>query len=96
MMEVIDSQHPESAARLCPWAVRNRSVLSPNMSVSLYKVHFFASDLPHSDASYVRAYPAATAEAWIDGHVHAFSFFGTGAVVDSLRQRPVPGVADRA
>ena len=41
------------------------------------KVHFFAFDLPHSDASYVRAYPAATAEAWIDGHVHAFSFFGT-------------------
>ena len=25
------------------------------------KVHFFAFDLPHSDASYVRAYPAATA-----------------------------------
>lgn len=22
------------------------------------------------------AYPAATAEAWIDGHVHAFTFFG--------------------
>ena len=29
------------------------------------KVHFFAFDLPHSDASYVRAYPAATAEAWV-------------------------------
>ena len=40
------------------------------------KVHFFALDLPQSDASYVRAYPAATAEAWVDGHVHAFSFFG--------------------
>ena len=40
------------------------------------KVHFFAFDLPHSDASYVRAYPAARAEAWVDGHVHAFSFFG--------------------
>ena len=41
------------------------------------KVHFFAFDLPQSDASYVRAYPAATAEAWFDGHAHAFSFFGT-------------------
>ena len=40
------------------------------------KVHFFAFDLPPSDASYVRAYRAATAEAWVDGHVHAFSFFG--------------------
>jgi transposase len=40
------------------------------------KAHFFAFDLPHSDACYVRAYPAATAEAWADGHVHAFAFFG--------------------
>jgi len=40
------------------------------------KAHFFAFDLPHSDACYIRAYRAATAEAWIDGHVHAFAFFG--------------------
>ncbi len=40
------------------------------------KAHFFVFDLPHSDACYVRAYPAATAEAWADGHVHAFAFFG--------------------
>ena len=40
------------------------------------KAHFFALDLPHSDACYVRAYPAATAEAGMDGHVHAFGFFG--------------------
>ena len=40
------------------------------------KAHFFVMDLPHSDACYVRAYPAATAEAWVDGHVHAFAFFG--------------------
>ena len=40
------------------------------------KAHFFALDLPHSDACYVRAYPAVTAEAWMDGHVHAFAFFG--------------------
>ncbi len=33
-------------------------------------------DLPHSDGCYVRAYPAATAEAWVDGHVNAFAFFG--------------------
>ena len=39
------------------------------------KAHFFALDLPHSDACYIRAYPAATAEAWMDGHVHAFAFF---------------------
>jgi transposase len=40
------------------------------------KAHFFVMDLPHSDAYFVRAYPAATAEAWMDGHVRAFAFFG--------------------
>ncbi len=40
------------------------------------KAHYFAFDLPYSDACYIRAYPAARAEAWMDGHVHAFAFFG--------------------
>ena len=40
-----------------------------------HKAHFFTFALPHSDACYVRAYAAATAEAWVDGHVHAFGFF---------------------
>ena len=40
------------------------------------KIYFFAFDLPQSDACYIQAYHAATSEAWMDGHVHAFSFFG--------------------
>ena len=40
------------------------------------KAYFFALDLPHSDAGDVRAYQGATWEAWVDGHVHAFAFFG--------------------
>src|SRR5438309_411505 len=40
------------------------------------KIHFFAMDLPHSDACFVVAYPAETSEAFCDGHVRAFSFFG--------------------
>ena len=40
------------------------------------KAYFFAFDLPHSDACYIRAYPAANTEAWLDGHVHVFTFFG--------------------
>jgi transposase InsO family protein len=40
------------------------------------KAYFFALDLPYSDACFVRAYPAAVSEAWVDGHVHAFAFFG--------------------
>ena len=40
------------------------------------KIHFFAFDLPHSDACFVAAYPAETKEAFCDGHVRAFAFFG--------------------
>jgi len=40
------------------------------------KAYFFGFDLPHSDACYIRAYPAANTETWLDGHVHAFAFFG--------------------
>jgi hypothetical protein len=39
------------------------------------KIHFFAMDLPHSDAIFVAAYPAETTEAFCDGHVRAFTFF---------------------
>ena len=40
------------------------------------KIHFFAMDLPHSDACFVQAYPAETTEAFCDAHGAAFSFFG--------------------
>ncbi len=40
------------------------------------KIHFFAFNLPHSDACFVAGYPAETTEAFCDGHVRAFAFFG--------------------
>jgi len=40
------------------------------------KIHYFAYDLAHSDANFVVAYPAETTEAFCDGHVRAFEFFG--------------------
>src|ERR1700726_4381353 len=40
------------------------------------KIHFFAFDLPHSDAWFVVGYPAETTEAFCDWHVRAFAFFG--------------------
>jgi transposase len=40
------------------------------------KIHFFAMDLPHSDACLVQAYPAETSEAFCDGHLQSFEFFG--------------------
>jgi transposase len=40
------------------------------------KIHFFAMDLPHSDACLVQAYPAETTEAFCDGHNVGFEFFG--------------------
>ncbi len=40
------------------------------------KLHIFFMDLPHSDAPFMKAYPAETTEAFLDGHVSAFAFFG--------------------
>ena len=38
------------------------------------KAHCFVIDLPHSDGCFVKAYPAETTEAFLDGHVSAFAF----------------------
>ena len=40
------------------------------------KIHFFCLDLPHSDACFVKAYPAERIEAFLDGHNAAFAFLG--------------------
>ncbi len=40
------------------------------------KLHYFAMAMPHSDAFFIKAYPAETTEAFCDGHVSAFAFFG--------------------
>ena len=40
------------------------------------RAHCFVLDLPHSDGCYVKAYPADTTEAFLDGHVSAFAFLG--------------------
>jgi transposase len=40
------------------------------------KLHVFCFDLPHSDACFLKAYPAETTEAFLDGDVSAFDLFG--------------------
>ena len=40
------------------------------------KVHFMVMEMPHSDACFLKAYPAETTEAFCDAHVAAFEFFG--------------------
>lgn len=40
------------------------------------RIHYFCMDLPHSDAIFVKAYPAETTEAFLDGHVAAFAWLG--------------------
>jgi transposase len=42
----------------------------------LTRFHYFCMDLPHSDAPFVKGYPAEVAEAFCEGHVAAFAFFG--------------------
>ena len=40
------------------------------------KAHYFCLDLPHSDDCFVMAFPAETTEAFLEGHVQAFAYFG--------------------
>ena len=50
------------------------------------KAHCLVIDLPHSDGCFVRAYPAETTEAFLDGHVSAFAFLGGVPQEHPLRQ----------
>jgi transposase len=38
------------------------------------RIHYFCLDLPQSVAIFVKAYPAETTEAFVDGHVSAFAW----------------------
>ncbi len=40
------------------------------------KAHYLAMDLAHSDDCFVVAFPAETTEAFLEGHVRAFAYFG--------------------
>jgi transposase len=40
------------------------------------RMHYLAMDLPHSDEGFVAAFPAETTEAFLEGHVRAFAYFG--------------------
>jgi len=56
------------------------------------KLHYFAMSLPHSDAFFMKAYPAETTEAFCDGHNAAFAFFG-GVPLSMLYDNTVIAVA---
>jgi transposase len=40
------------------------------------KVHYLVMDMPQSDDCFVAAFPAETTEAFLEGHVRAFAYFG--------------------
>ena len=42
----------------------------------LVRAHYFVLDLPHSDDAFVMAFPAETSEAFCEGHIQAFAYFG--------------------
>ena len=56
------------------------------------KLHYFAMALPHSDAFFIKAYPGETTEAFCDGHVSAFAFFG-GVPLSALYDNTTIAVA---
>jgi transposase len=52
------------------------------------KLHLFIMDIPYSDGCFIKAYEQETTEAFLDGHVSAFKFFGgvpTNILYDNLR-----------
>ena len=60
------------------------------------KIHFFCMDLPHSDATFVKAYPAETTEAFLDerGEEHLLDInpkaFAIDRPVEDPDRRPQP------
>ena len=61
------------------------------------KAHCFVIDLPHSDGCFVKAYPAETTEAFLDGHVSAFAFLGgvpRSILYDNTKLRAVKILGD--
>jgi len=58
------------------------------------KIHFFCLDLPQSDPCFVKAYPLETTEAFLEGHIRAFSFFGGVPLSGTLRQHAHRGGDD--
>ena len=57
------------------------------------QAHCFVIDLPHSDGCFVKAYPAETTEAFLDGHVSAFASWAE-CRRDPLRQYQSGGGED--
>ena len=71
-MDIGDVRATRPSARTCSGRLRRSHWVIGGVE---RKIHFFAMDLPHSDAIFVAAYPAETTEAFCDGHVRAFAFF---------------------
>jgi transposase len=58
--------------------------------------HFMAFDLPHSDDCFVQAFPAETTEAFLEGHVRAFAYWGavpTRILYDNVLLSKLAGTA---
>jgi IstB-like ATP binding protein len=49
------------------------------------KIHLFCFDLPHSDACFVKAYPAERIEAFLDGHNAAFGGVPRSILYDNTK-----------
>ena len=58
------------------------------------KAHCFVLNLPHSDGCFVKAYPAETTEAFLDGHVSGLRIPGRSAQEYPVRQHQAGGGQD--
>jgi len=57
------------------WAGQTASVVDADTG-EISEAHIFVAALPYSGYAYVEAFADQGQEAWITGHVHAYSFFG--------------------
>ncbi len=81
--DYVRQSHAAPARRcLCRWRMR-RGTAQADFGEALVvvggeeqKAHYLAIDLPHSDDCFVMAFPAETTEAFLEGHVQAFAYFG--------------------
>jgi len=73
----------EAQADFPPQRIKRGSPGTPDFGEALVviagveqKAHYLAMDLPHSDDCFVVEFPAETTEAFLEGHVRAFAYFG--------------------
>lgn len=66
----VPQAHPPGAEAECDWGSAKAQIAGDERDVNLFVIR-----LSHSGAAWVEAFPAATQQAFLEAHAHAFAFF---------------------